>query len=384
MVGACVGGVDEADGAATMLVDTDWAQTAAIAVRDDAGGLAMGENDTAPIRGGSTAKLFTAAAALTTLGPDVPLTTELMSVSPSQLVLEGGWDALLTVDDLERLAVQAAENGRLGRDGVEVTVSPGSDSTRLIARPPDWPDDLAAMIEPAPLMARGNTMVLRGKAVVDRLVDELQASGVSAVASDVAASGRGAPRRVASVAHTVDEAVMAMLSDSDSLIAEALYRLMGSEHSQEHDWRAIGQQVEAVLQGAGVDVRGLSIVDGSGTSGQNRLTTRAVSDILVHALDRAEWSAIAEGLPLAGQTGTLSSEAGRFDSGPEACAAGRVRAKTGTLADVAGLSGYAETDDGVRVFSFILNGIRPGVTDETRKSALDRAAAGLVGCLPPS
>jgi D-alanyl-D-alanine carboxypeptidase/D-alanyl-D-alanine-endopeptidase (penicillin-binding protein 4) len=77
------------------------------------------------------------------------------------------------------------------------------------------------------------------------------------------------------------------------------------------------------------------IVDGSGLSGSDRLTARAVADLLADvwrdpALRRALWGA----LPVAGRNGTLAN---RLRKGP---AHGVVRAKTGTTDEASALSGY--------------------------------------------
>ncbi len=61
---------------------------------------------------------------------------------------------------------------------------------------------------------------------------------------------------------------------------------------------------------------------------------------------------MADGLPVAGQTGTLSDA---FAGNP---AVGRLRAKTGTLRDAKALSGFVDAPDGARhiSFSYIQNG----------------------------
>lgn len=384
LLGACGAADVRAAQAADVIADAEWVATAAVVVRDEAGeGTTAAENDRTPMRGGSTAKLLTAAVALEVLGPDFPLTTGLVSTSPGSLTLTGGWDPLLRRDDLTALARDAAQDA-IGRDGATVSVSAATRSAEAIDRPRDWPEALVPVIEPAALMLTDDRAVLRGEAVATRLVEELENEGVPAVVTSAPAAEEGGARVVAAVSHTVAEAVERMLADSDSLIAEALFGRVAREVGAQRDWGRAGERAAAVLAEAGVDARGVTIADGSGTSEQNRLTARAVSDVLVLARQDPAWSSLAQGLPVAGRTGTLSSEAGRFASGPQACAAGHVRAKTGTLSGVAALSGYAEADEGVDVFSIILNGISPGVPEATQKEVLDRAAATLVGCLPPS
>jgi D-alanyl-D-alanine carboxypeptidase/D-alanyl-D-alanine-endopeptidase (penicillin-binding protein 4) len=102
----------------------------------------------------------------------------------------------------------------------------------------------------------------------------------------------------------------------------------------------------------GVDLGEARIVDGSGLSLQNRVTPR----IFVQALraGRANFDVGPEfmaSMPIAERDGTLKR---RLSGGN-----GRIRAKTGLLADaaVSALSGYAERADGeTLIFSILVNG----------------------------
>jgi D-alanyl-D-alanine carboxypeptidase/D-alanyl-D-alanine-endopeptidase (penicillin-binding protein 4) len=70
---------------------------------------------------------------------------------------------------------------------------------------------------------------------------------------------------------------------------------------------------------------------------------------------RANWISL---LPVGGQDGTLSARFG------EGAAAGRVHAKTGTLAHVSALSGYLERLDGDWVaFSILVNNYNARAAD---------------------
>jgi D-alanyl-D-alanine carboxypeptidase/D-alanyl-D-alanine-endopeptidase (penicillin-binding protein 4) len=81
-----------------------------------------------------------------------------------------------------------------------------------------------------------------------------------------------------------------------------------------------------------------------------------------------EWRNFLSLLPVGGEDGTL---AGRFTGAAET---GRVHAKTGTLAHVAALSGYAQRRDKTWVaFSILVNNY-DGQAAEIRK-AMDRVCA---------
>jgi serine-type D-Ala-D-Ala carboxypeptidase/endopeptidase (penicillin-binding protein 4) len=111
-------------------------------------------------------------------------------------------------------------------------------------------------------------------------------------------------------------------------------------------------------------------LDGSGLSHENRATPRLLVAALRAARASFEFGAEYEAaLPIAGTDGTLEERA-------EAVRA-RVRAKTGLLTRVTGLSGYARMADGQRVvFSILVNGYRGGA--HSAMSAVDGFVAALV------
>jgi D-alanyl-D-alanine carboxypeptidase/D-alanyl-D-alanine-endopeptidase (penicillin-binding protein 4) len=107
--------------------------------------------------------------------------------------------------------------------------------------------------------------------------------------------------------------------------------------------------VRSDLAATGLPLAGLVTVDGSGLDRSDRATCRLLLAVLEHAPQRA-W--LARGLPVAAQDGTLA----RHFHG--SVAAGRLRAKTGSLTGVAGLTGLAATVRGETLaFSLLVNGL---------------------------
>jgi D-alanyl-D-alanine carboxypeptidase/D-alanyl-D-alanine-endopeptidase (penicillin-binding protein 4) len=107
------------------------------------------------------------------------------------------------------------------------------------------------------------------------------------------------------------------------------------------------------------------IVDGSGLSRLDRLTAASVVGMLQSSwLDQDLREILISSLPVAGRSGTL----GRRMRGT--AAAGRVRAKTGTLSVASALSGYAKRR---YAFSVIQNG--SPVSHFWARRAQDRFAA---------
>jgi D-alanyl-D-alanine carboxypeptidase/D-alanyl-D-alanine-endopeptidase (penicillin-binding protein 4) len=110
--------------------------------------------------------------------------------------------------------------------------------------------------------------------------------------------------------------------------------------------------------------------DGSGLSRYDYVSADALTMVLRHALaDPRHAEPFQATLPVAGESGTL---AGRMKSTP---AAGRVRAKTGTLSNVRALSGYLTTLDGdTVVFSMLANNfsVSAAEIDAIMDAALNR------------
>jgi D-alanyl-D-alanine carboxypeptidase/D-alanyl-D-alanine-endopeptidase (penicillin-binding protein 4) len=105
------------------------------------------------------------------------------------------------------------------------------------------------------------------------------------------------------------------------------------------------------LRASGLPTDGTTQVDGSGLAVQDQETCAVVQSLL----DRAEpTSPISAGLPVAGESGTLEK---RFLDNP---AAGRLRAKTGTLNQVTALAGYIDTVPGATLsFTYLINVTAP-------------------------
>ncbi len=103
---------------------------------------------------------------------------------------------------------------------------------------------------------------------------------------------------------------------------------------------------------AGLDVSGLQLIDGSGLSDRNRVSPALLTSVLVEMVeDSSQFAALANSLPVAGTSGTLS---GRME---DTVAEGRVYAKTGTLNRVSCLAGYVIVDSSPRLaFALMMSG----------------------------
>lgn len=138
---------------------------------------------------------------------------------------------------------------------------------------------------------------------------------------------------------------------SQNLHAEMLLRETAHVLRGEGTARAGVEEMRAVLTEAGADEAEFDLEDGSGLSRRGLLSPATLVALLRHIESKGLGDLFRSLLPVAGSDGTLSS---RFRGMQEAAS---IRAKTGSLAHVAALSGYAGEDPARRVaFSILVNG----------------------------
>jgi len=135
---------------------------------------------------------------------------------------------------------------------------------------------------------------------------------------------------------------------SDNFFAEMLLKQLGARIRGSGTTAAGARVVRSELRQRGVNMTGVRIADGSGLSRYDRLTARAIGELLISAVsDTAISSAFVSSLPVAGMSGTLKDRMTRLP------AYRHVFAKTGTTNVASALSGYVTTR---YVFSILQNG----------------------------
>jgi D-alanyl-D-alanine carboxypeptidase/D-alanyl-D-alanine-endopeptidase (penicillin-binding protein 4) len=210
----------------------------------------------------------------------------------------------------------------------------------------------------------------RYAAAVARL--QLSANGISVGPAQIAGPvPAGASELLAFEGRRLAEVVRLLIKYSNNGIAESLVKALGAARDgKQGSWANGTVAIRERLAGLGLDPKAFSLVDGSGLSKHNRVSPR----VLVEALQLARGSfavgpELVAALPIGARDGTLKK---RADAAGE-----RVRAKTGLLDSVTGLSGYAELSNGRDVvFSILVNGYRAG--DEAAMGAVDGFVAALV------
>ncbi len=150
------------------------------------------------------------------------------------------------------------------------------------------------------------------------------------------------------------ELVRVVNKNSQNFFAEQILKTMGAVFHERGAFDTGAVVVEETVSGFGVRRGGLEIVDGSGLSRSNRVSARALVELLVAMRSHPRFGEYYGSLLIAGYDG----DPRRLDA---PAAVGNVRTKTGTLRGASALSGYVTTGDGeLLAFSVITNGLPGG------------------------
>jgi D-alanyl-D-alanine carboxypeptidase/D-alanyl-D-alanine-endopeptidase (penicillin-binding protein 4) len=148
--------------------------------------------------------------------------------------------------------------------------------------------------------------------------------------------------------------------NSQNLFAECLLKRAGyawatrsNVPDPQGSWETGAAAVMQLIAAAGIDNRGLKVVDGSGLSRENTCTARQLAALLAWTYRQPFNQALYESLSEAGVDGSLQRRLKNLD--------GRVHAKTGTMRGIRTLAGYVDDEAGPRYrFAIMFNGYRGG------------------------
>jgi D-alanyl-D-alanine carboxypeptidase/D-alanyl-D-alanine-endopeptidase (penicillin-binding protein 4) len=347
----------------------------------------------------STTKMLSAAAVGQVFGPDERLVTRVVQgETATEIVLVAGGDALLA----PRQGDPAAVAGRAGLGDLADQVSAqledlGIDAVTL---------SVDASYAPGPTLAPTWSSTFRPWGITSAVAmlgrsDQRATPGLPGPADPVAATAKAFAQRLEERGITVDvtsgakavasaaapilgsvesapvrEQLALAVRESDNGLMEVLARQAAFRAGAATDFPGTGTFVVDTVAALGVDMTGTSLVDASGLSRENQVTAEVLAQVLVLGYDGKHpvLRAALDGLPVGGLSGTLSS---RFTGPLTSDAAGRARAKTGTLTGANALAGSVVGDDGrLIVFAGLVG---DAGTNEAR-SALDRFVAALAAC----
>jgi D-alanyl-D-alanine carboxypeptidase/D-alanyl-D-alanine-endopeptidase (penicillin-binding protein 4) len=356
----------------------DGGRRALLVVSLDRGDTLFSQRADEPLAPASNLKLYTTAAALSYLGPDFRWSTYLVAqgevregVLLGDLVLYGTGDPTLSrrmTEGAPRVLAALADSLRmLGVRRVQGDVVGDGSYFGGQGVGEGWnPDDLRAWYA-APtgaLNADENVAGGRGRPFADPaahaaalLREALGSRGIS-VGGRVrtrfdAAPSPGAEGRIVAVHLSPPLAQVAEVTNhvSHNLFADAMMRTVGRAAGGDGSFPAGAAAVRRLLAEAGADTSVVRMFDGSGLSRMDRVTARSTVNLLAWMARGPLADVYAASLPGAAEPGGLK----RMYDSP---AAGKLRAKTGTIHGVSSLSGYVTAAGGERLaFSIIANGV---------------------------
>jgi D-alanyl-D-alanine carboxypeptidase/D-alanyl-D-alanine-endopeptidase (penicillin-binding protein 4) len=323
------------------------ARSAAVALDLTTGTVLFQQNGNRPLAPASNEKLPLTYAALVRLGTTFRIETDVLGQGQQDgtqwtgtLVLKGNGDPTLSRADLRALAAEVKSLGIRSVTGGVAGDESAYDTRRIVAgwKPGFFMDESPPLSALVVDRARVGSVLTRTPALAAATAfrDSLRNAGIA-----VAGPVRTAPadewsELLASVSSpTLAAMVRFMDRESDNFTAEMLLKQLGLAVLDRGTSAAGATVVMQTLAEAGVPMTGVRIVDGSGLSRLDRLTTNALGSLLKIAwADTAVRPALLAALPVAGVNGTLQH---RLRQPP---ARGRVLAKTGTTESASSLSGY--------------------------------------------
>jgi D-alanyl-D-alanine carboxypeptidase/D-alanyl-D-alanine-endopeptidase (penicillin-binding protein 4) len=356
------------------------------------GNVLLDQDAAAPAEPASTAKLLTSAAVLTTLGPTKTLTTTVVTgANPGEVVLVGGGDPTLSRTAPSKTYPGAATMADLAAQvhaAMPTSVSRIVVDNSLFTGPltaPGWAPGDAPSSYAAPVTATSvdgartspGSLGRSGAPGTDAGAALAQALGVPRASVGLGQAPQGAKTLASVHSAPIERLVEQALSMSDNMLAEALARQVAIARHLPASFAGSAQAVTAALKQAGVDITGVTLVDGSGLSRQDRIPAAVLARLVRASADGNLGNAadLLSGLPVAGYDGTLAD---RGDSDPKTIP-GTVRAKTGTLLGVHALAGTVVTADG-RLLAFALLANNAPGSESAAEGALDDVAAQLARC----
>jgi D-alanyl-D-alanine carboxypeptidase len=172
---------------------------------------------------------------------------------------------------------------------------------------------------------------------------------------------------------------------SDNVLSQRIAMLATGLNGYPLNKTGLNEMVKAKISSIGVDTTGMKLVDGSGLGGENRVSAKTVSQLLLKIKSEPQLKVIYDSLPISGESGTLI---GRYHStAPQAV--GLVRAKTGSTRHTVSLAGFATSGEKEYVFVVIADGVgRTRRLQDAARSAIDRMLGTItkppvIGITPP-
>lgn len=361
----------------------------------EAGTVLFDRASATPARSASVMKLFTAAAALETLGPDYRITTRIYqdAVDPGKIYFVGAGDVTLSrtgvnqasvyakapkLSDLASQALKTSGEGMIteivldsslygGASGEYQSVWDQRGITNGYMSPVSALQVDADRASPSTKESpRSKDPVARAglwlkEALGENAGEALISKGITPATAIQIASVQSRP---------ISEWIDYMLVVSDNSQAEALARLVSLDVGLDGSFGSLTEAYQRAMRGTGLDLSDIVVEDGSGLSKYNQISPELVNELLL-LVDKGygDFKFILQGMPVSGTPGSLSY---RFED-----AVGSITAKTGWIRTGYTLAGILDTPDNSRLIFTVYN---LGDVTAANREAMDDLVMGFYDC----
>ena len=315
----------------------------------------------------SNTKLFTTAVALTLMGSDFVLSTKILTDTNSisnniisgNLYIKGYGNSVFTSEDMDSLVEQITLRGIKKIIGNVI----GDDTffDNVYTRD-DWIRDEEANVKLPPISALvvdRNTMIVRRKRwgrwrnyrvnVENPPLHSAELLKKKLIEAGVEVTGKAMIGKTPVNAEVLVESpvilkhlIQLINKNSDNFLAECLFKTIGAAASGEQGNSFYSTQaILNFIEDNGIYSEGTAVVDGSGISRYDQITSGAIVGLLEKMyFDLNNFPYFYNSLSIAGVDGTLENRMNKFGSNID------FRGKTGTLRGISSLAGYLTTKNG--------------------------------------
>lgn len=163
--------------------------------------------------------------------------------------------------------------------------------------------------------------------------------------------------KVTEVTHSIEDALTEILQNSNNMVAETTFKLAGSIWAKSQgNLNNSMDMLNSYLKNLGLNTDNIRIVDGSGVSKNNIMTSDFMTSFLVKIYSDSNFEEFEAYMPSPGE-GTLKNRMLYFKD--------NLKAKTGTLSDTSAIAGYITTRKGkTYTFDIMINDAKTSPADK--------------------
>ena len=159
------------------------------------------------------------------------------------------------------------------------------------------------------------------------------------------------------IKHPISQAQTAVLKNSNNMVAETVFKLAGGKYTgSSGSIESAVRMFNDYCKNNGLNSADVKIVDGSGVSKNNLMTSDFMTSFLVKLAGQKNFADYKKSLPTSNE-GTLTNRMLYFKD--------NLRAKTGTLADISAITGYLTAKSGkTYAFNIMINDAKSKGSDK--------------------